>query len=148
MEPLLCSPELFHSFVDRHRGLESEGIVLVPEDHTDMRGSYAMVDPAGRFFDNVEARHRYSEPILARGIETAWSQVHFSMERFEQRWANHFAHGRSSTRSNANTNAESRSEGSADYGRERRERLQRMLNGLNRIHNGASRCAFSSVVFC
>jgi radical S-adenosyl methionine domain-containing protein 2 len=85
VEPLLCSDEAFQSFVERHRGLEAEGIALVPEDNADMRGSYAMVDPAGRFFDNAEGGHRYSAPILSRGLEAAWSQVHFSMERFEKR---------------------------------------------------------------
>jgi radical S-adenosyl methionine domain-containing protein 2 len=85
VEPLLCSAEAFQSFVDRHRGLEEEGITLVPEDNPDMRGSYAMVDPAGRFFDNTQGGHHYSEPILSRGLEVAWSQVHFSMERFDKR---------------------------------------------------------------
>ncbi|MET0404121.1 MAG: viperin family antiviral radical SAM protein [Cystobacter sp.] len=85
VEPLLCSADAFGSFVERHRGLEAEGITLVPEDNTDMRGSYAMVDPAGRFFDNATGGHHYSEPILSEGLEQAWSQVRFSMERFEQR---------------------------------------------------------------
>jgi radical S-adenosyl methionine domain-containing protein 2 len=85
VEPLLCSAEDFQSFVERHRGLEAEGLTLVPEDNTDMRGSYAMVDPAGRFFDNAGGGHRYSEPLLSVGLAAAWSQVHFSMERFEQR---------------------------------------------------------------
>jgi radical S-adenosyl methionine domain-containing protein 2 len=85
VEPLLCSAEAFRSFVERHRGLEAEGLTLVPEDNTDMRGSYAMVDPAGRFFDNAGGGHRYSEPLLSVGLSAAWSQVQFSMERFEQR---------------------------------------------------------------
>ncbi len=85
VEPLLCPAGAFQSFVERHRGLEAEGITLVPEDNADMRGSYAMVDPAGRFFDNAGGGHRYSEPILSRGLEEAWCQVRFSMERFDQR---------------------------------------------------------------
>jgi len=85
VEPLLCSTEHFLSFIERHRGLEAEGIRLVPEDNADMRGTYAMVDPAGRFFDNTEGGYQYSAPILARGLDAAWSQVHFSMARFEQR---------------------------------------------------------------
>lgn len=85
VEPLLCSNEAFHGFVERHRDLASEGIVLVPEDNEDMRGSYAMVDPAGRFFDNAGGGHHYSAPILLEGIEDAWSQVQFSMPRFERR---------------------------------------------------------------
>ncbi|AKQ69556.1 Molybdenum cofactor biosynthesis enzyme [Myxococcus hansupus] len=89
VEPLLCSDEAFLGFVARHQCLATEGVTLVPEDNEDMRGSYAMVDPAGRFFDNAEGRHRYSEPILHRGIDAAWSQVHFSMPRFERRGGNY-----------------------------------------------------------
>lgn len=85
VEPLLCSDEDFEGFVERHQGLAADGIALVPEDNEDMRGSYAMVDPAGRFFDNAGGGHRYSTPILHEGIGPAWSQIRFSMTRFEQR---------------------------------------------------------------
>ncbi|NTX57314.1 radical SAM protein [Myxococcus sp. CA039A] len=85
VEALHCCLEDFNAFVVRHHILKSEGIVLVPEDNEDMRGSYAMVDPAGRFFDNVDGGHRYSEPILHRGLDAAWSQVRFFPERFEGR---------------------------------------------------------------
>ena len=41
----------------------------MPESNELMRGSYVMVDPAGRFFDNVEGGHTYSRPILEVGVE-------------------------------------------------------------------------------
>ncbi|MCP3138134.1 viperin family antiviral radical SAM protein [Pyxidicoccus xibeiensis] len=85
VDSLLCSDEDFRGFVARHQGLAAHGIALIPEDNEDMRGSYAMVDPAGRFFDNAGGGHRYSGPILEAGIERAWSQVHFEMARFDQR---------------------------------------------------------------
>lgn len=85
VEPLLCTAEAFRGFVERHHRLATEGVALVPEDDEDMRGSYAMVDPAGRFFDNAEGGHRYSEPILQAGVEEAWAQVRFWLERFERR---------------------------------------------------------------
>ncbi|RKH95063.1 radical SAM protein [Corallococcus sp. AB038B] len=92
VEPLCCPREDFEAFVARHRCLERDGIILVPEDNEDMRGSYAMVDPAGRFFDNVQGGHRYSAPILHCGLDAAWSQVQFSMERFIHR-DGHYAFG-------------------------------------------------------
>jgi radical S-adenosyl methionine domain-containing protein 2 len=82
VEPLLCAAADFSGFVARHEHLEAEGIAVVPEENEDMRGSYAMVDPAGRFFDNASGGHRYSGAILREGLDTAWSQVHFSMGRF------------------------------------------------------------------
>lgn len=82
IEPLVCTREAFRGFVERHRGVAAHGVELVPEEHEDITGSYAMVDPAGRFFDDVTGRHRYSKPILDAGIDAAWSEVGFSMERF------------------------------------------------------------------
>lgn len=85
VEPLLCTDEAFQSFLARHRHLEEEGLVLASEDNEEMRGSYAMVDPAGRFFESTRGFHHYSEPLLEVGLDAAWSQVRFSLERFEQR---------------------------------------------------------------
>ena len=65
----------FDEFVARHRHLEDEGITIVPETNDDMIGSYAMVDPAGRFYDNVDGKYTYSEPILEVGVERALEQV-------------------------------------------------------------------------
>ena len=55
--------------------MTEHGIVVVPEDNDMMRGSYVMVDPAGRFFDNVRGRHTYSKPILEVGVEAALKGV-------------------------------------------------------------------------
>lgn len=82
IEPLLCPRPEFDAFVARHMELEGAGVAVVPEDNEDMRGSYAMVDPAGRFFDNVQGGHRYSHPILDVGVGQAWSEVEFSIRRF------------------------------------------------------------------
>jgi radical S-adenosyl methionine domain-containing protein 2 len=79
----------FEAYVDRHRGLEDHGILVVPETNEAMRGSYAMIDPLGRFFDNVDGRHRYSEPIAAVGVQQAWEQIRFDPERFMQRGGNY-----------------------------------------------------------
>ncbi|EYF01049.1 viperin family antiviral radical SAM protein [Chondromyces apiculatus] len=86
IEPLLCSPAAFAAFVERHRApLAAQGIVVVPEDHEAITGSYAMVDPAGRFFDDITGTHRYSAPILDTGLDAAWSQVGFLPDRFAAR---------------------------------------------------------------
>lgn len=85
VEPLLCSDEQFAGFVARHRHLESADTVVVAEDNDDMRGSYAMVDPAGRFFDNASGGHSYTRSILQAGLDAAWCETSFSMERFVSR---------------------------------------------------------------
>jgi radical S-adenosyl methionine domain-containing protein 2 len=76
----------FGSFVDRHRELDLEGINIVPEEaELDIRGSYAMIDPQGRFFDSTRGLHFYSCPILKVGVQAAWNQIQFDRTRFEQR---------------------------------------------------------------
>lgn len=79
------SGKAFARFVQRHKPLREFGVEVVPEDNSDMRGTYAMIDPRGRFYDTVDGEHRYSKPILDVGVKTAWSQVRFSVERFEGR---------------------------------------------------------------
>ena len=39
------------------------GVAVIPESNDLMTGSYVMVDPAGRFFDNTAGAHVYSRPI-------------------------------------------------------------------------------------
>lgn len=84
-EQMACADEDFRRFVDKHASLAERDIRIVPEDNHAMRGSYAMVDPAGRFYDNADGPHRYSRPILDVGVDAAWQDVTFSMERFDER---------------------------------------------------------------
>lgn len=83
--PLLITPEHFATFVARHRSLEAEGIAIAAETNDDMTGSYAMIDPLGRFFSNVGGRYRYSRPILDVGVAAAFSDIQFDHARFESR---------------------------------------------------------------
>lgn len=88
-EQWLIDEAEFKRFVDRHRGLLARDIDVVPEAHDDIRGTYAMVGPAGRFFDDIEGHHSYSDPILGVGVKAAWRQIGFRHDRFEQRGGNY-----------------------------------------------------------
>ncbi len=57
----------------------------VVEDNEDMRGSYVMIDPAGRFYDSTKGFHTYSAPILEVGISKALSMVDINDEKFKKR---------------------------------------------------------------
>lgn len=74
----------FELFKNTHANL-LEHVKIVIEDNTAMTGSYAMIDPAGRFFDNTRSRLTYSEPILNCGVEKAFNQVQFFDEVFTGR---------------------------------------------------------------
>jgi radical S-adenosyl methionine domain-containing protein 2 len=79
------SDEQFAEFVSRHNWLKDEGIELVPETNDLMTGSYAMIDPIGRFYSNVGGHHTYSDPILKVGVEEAFKQVEFRQSKFVER---------------------------------------------------------------
>lgn len=83
VDPLIITPWQFEQFVLRHLRVELHGVHVLPEDNAAMTGSYAMLDPAGRFFDAVDPQgYTYSEPILDVGVQSAISQVIISREKF------------------------------------------------------------------
>ncbi len=83
VDPFLITGEEFDHFLRRHEKVASSGIPVVPESNDQMLASYAMVDPAGRFFDDVGADgHTYSEPIAEAGVAKALSQVSIFREKF------------------------------------------------------------------
>jgi radical S-adenosyl methionine domain-containing protein 2 len=57
----------------------------ITEDHENIIGSYLMVDPAGRFFDDTKGRHTYSEPILSVGVNKAMGQISYCYKTFKER---------------------------------------------------------------
>jgi len=82
---ILCSDEWFADYRLRHSSVLAHGIIAIFENNEDMQSSYAMVDPAGRFYDNTEGKHTYSDPILYVGGATALGQTSTSFEKFLSR---------------------------------------------------------------
>ncbi|MCG2431846.1 viperin family antiviral radical SAM protein [Aequorivita xiaoshiensis] len=68
-------------FVNTHKSVK----VLVPESNEQIKGSYVMVDPAGRFFDNAMGTHNYSKPILEVGVKEALNAVYYNLNKFLNR---------------------------------------------------------------
>ena len=85
IESLLITAEQFASFVNRHQKLAASGILMAPEHNDHMTGSYAMIDPLGRFFSNATGRHIYSHRILDVGVDVAFNEIPFFQDRFEGR---------------------------------------------------------------
>ena len=81
----LISDDEFQNYVAMSRRVEEHQIRVVPESNDLMRGSYVMVDPAGRFFDNVAGGHTYSRPIIEVGVEEALHDVTTDSEKFLSR---------------------------------------------------------------
>ncbi|GGO77599.1 radical SAM protein [Marinobacterium nitratireducens] len=82
---LVISDAQYRAFVERHAEL---GTMVVEEDNQDMRQSYLMIDPEGRFYQNGEAGQGYilSSPILQVGVARALTQVPFDAEAFARRY--------------------------------------------------------------
>jgi len=80
------SDDDFSIFLERNTNSVTKAL-LVPEDNDAMSGSYLMVDPAGRFFDNASGKHTYSEPIAAVGVERALEQTSFDYRKYKKRGA-------------------------------------------------------------
>lgn len=85
VEPLLIDAAQFQAYVARHAHLAAEGFGPIPEDNADMTGSYVMIDPMGRFFDNVDGRLVYSPAILDVGVKAAFARVRWERERLVAR---------------------------------------------------------------
>lgn len=71
----------FEQFLKQHELLNN----MVPESNEDIKGSYVMVDPAGRFFDNSNGIHNYSTPILENGAKSALKFMNYSYSKFLNR---------------------------------------------------------------
>jgi radical S-adenosyl methionine domain-containing protein 2 len=84
-EDLLVGRRRFARAVRRGRKVELRGIRVVAERSQDMVGSYVMVDPAGRFYDNIGGEYAYSKPIPEVGVEEALAQVQVSHWKFSAR---------------------------------------------------------------
>ena len=82
---LTVTLEQFSRYVSRNRRVEELGIYVVAESNDLMTGSYVMVDPAGRFFDNSSGSHTYSRPILEAGIAASLQDVTVDPRKFQLR---------------------------------------------------------------
>lgn len=85
VEDLLITRDQFQAFLARHKHLEEQGTILVPEDNDAMIHSYAMIDPLGRFYGYRDGRYIYSEPIRTVGVMAALAQVDFSLAKLTER---------------------------------------------------------------
>lgn len=84
IDSLQVTPQQFCHFIDTHKKMEAI-TNMIPETNNDMKGSYAMVDPAGRFYDNIRGKHTYSRPILEVGARIAIQQVNYDFDKFIER---------------------------------------------------------------
>ena len=78
---LSISSAEFDTFVKNHSHVSS----AVFENNDDMRGSYVMLSPDGRFFSNNSGGHVYTDSILDVGFENAFEKNSWNEEKFVAR---------------------------------------------------------------
>ena len=81
IEDFKINSNQFEKFVLNHQNIN----IMIPESNESIKGSYVMVDPAGRFFENSEGKHKYSGEILEVGVENALKMVNYNLEKFLSR---------------------------------------------------------------
>ena len=81
VDEFIINENQFQNFVSRHSSVQ----VMIPESNDAIKGSYVMVDPAGRFFDNTNGKHHYSLPILEVGAQKAIRTMNYDNEKFMNR---------------------------------------------------------------
>lgn len=84
VDDFLITDKKFNAFIERHNKV-NEVLPVIGETNDLMTASYAMVDPAGRFFDNSKGQHTYSRPILDIGVEIALKEVSIDVHKFRSR---------------------------------------------------------------
>ena len=77
---MLITNDQFMEFVKRHDHLRP-----VYEDNNAMTGSYIMIDPMGRLFQNWDGKYKYSAPILEIGFPEALGQVGWDNNKYIER---------------------------------------------------------------
>lgn len=71
----------FGWFLDKHEKQPS----LVPENNEAMTGSYLLIDPLGRLFENSTGSHTYSESLINNDVNTCLSQINLDRDMFIKR---------------------------------------------------------------
>lgn len=70
----------FNDFLQRHKKNQ-----IVSENNYEMKGSYVMIDPIGRFFNNSKGKYIYSSEINIVGIKQAMSEANYCFKKFINR---------------------------------------------------------------
>jgi radical S-adenosyl methionine domain-containing protein 2 len=58
---------------------------MVVEDNELMTGSYLLIDPLGRLYENSLGKHVYSDSLITNTFEHCMSQINLDREMFERR---------------------------------------------------------------
>jgi radical S-adenosyl methionine domain-containing protein 2 len=79
-DEIKCSREQFQDFVKCHNHPN-----MVVEDNEVILGSYLLIDPQGRLFEDSKGKHTYSDPVQFSDFKKCLSQINLNRENFLKR---------------------------------------------------------------
>lgn len=80
-DEIKVNKEQFESFINYHKHQKS----IIIEDNESMTGSYLLIDPQGRLFENSKGKHTYSKPLQDNNIDSCLSEIDLNREMFVKR---------------------------------------------------------------
>lgn len=80
-DEIKVSEEQFESYINDHKHQKS----IVIENNEAMTGSYLLIDPQGRLFENSKGKHTYSKPLQDNDIDICLSEINLDREMFVKR---------------------------------------------------------------
>ena len=79
-----CSSSEYGTFLERH---ENNMVKITKESNDDMKESYIMIDPYGRFYQNSGRSYEYSESLLVSSVVNAFASIQFDRKKYDARYA-------------------------------------------------------------
>jgi len=83
-EEEFCSQDEYETFLEKHKNSVGK---INKESNDDMRESYIMIDPYGRFYQNGGRAYEYSKSLLVSTVKDAFNAIHFDKTKYEARYA-------------------------------------------------------------
>lgn len=80
-DEIKVTDEQFKIYTETHKGQKS----IVIENNEAMTGSYLLIDPQGRLFENSKGKHTYSSPVQNTDLETCLSEINLNRSMFIKR---------------------------------------------------------------
>lgn len=76
-----CTDDEYADFIKRHKHIAS----IVPEDNEAMTGSYLLIDPQGRLFENSKGKHTYSKRVQDNDLNDCLNEISLNRQMFIKR---------------------------------------------------------------
>ena len=76
-DEIKCSKEQFNHFIKNHQRMNP-----IIEDNSKMIGSYLLIDPLGRMFENSKGKHSYIKSLIEGDFQELYDSLDFDYDNF------------------------------------------------------------------